>query len=245
MTDPRRTLHLFEQAIALDPSQRDGFLRNACGADTSLRADIDALLRADSDAGDFLDRPVTQPGNRIGERLGAYRLTALIGTGGMGTVYKAERADHAFAKPVAIKLLLFDAGDLRTRFALEQRILGALSHPNIASLLDVGQDVNGAPYLVMEFVEGQPITRYVHDRELDLRARIELFCKILDAVQLAHSQLVVHRDIKPGNVLVTPHAAQAARLRYRQASRWNDIRRHAHGLGAVDARIREPRTGAR
>ena len=204
MTDPRRTLQLFEQAIALDAAQREHFLTAECGTDAELRAEIDALLRADSDAGDFLDRPVAS-GTRVGERLGAYRLIALIGTGGMGTVYKAERADRAFAKPVAIKLLLFDAGDLRTRFALEQRILGALSHPNIASLLDVGQDANGAPYLVMEFVEGQPITRYVHDRELDLRARVELFCKILDAVQMAHSQLVVHRDIKPGNVLVDTH----------------------------------------
>jgi serine/threonine-protein kinase len=203
MTDPRRTMQLFEQAIALDPSQREKFLITECGLDSELRAEVDALLRADSDAGDFLDRPVS--GNRVGERLGAYRLLALIGSGGMGTVYKAERADRAFAKPVAIKLLLFDAGDLRTRFALEQRILGALSHPNIASLLDVGQDANGAPYLVMEYVEGEPITRYVHDRELDLRARVALFCKILDAVQMAHSQLVVHRDIKPGNVLVDAH----------------------------------------
>lgn len=202
MTDLRRAMQLFEQAIALEPLQREQFLTTECGGDQSLREEIEALIRADSDAGDFLDRPVTQPGNRVGERLGAYRLIALIGSGGMGTVYKAERADGAFAKPVAIKLLLFDAGDLRTRFALEQRILGALSHPNIASLLDVGQDANGAPYLVMEYVEGQPITRYAHDRELDLHARVELFCKILDAVQMAHSQLVVHRDIKPGNVLV-------------------------------------------
>ncbi|HEX4481637.1 MAG TPA: serine/threonine-protein kinase [Rudaea sp.] len=205
MTDPRRAMQLFEQAIALEPSQRERFLTTECGDDTDLRTEIDALIRADSDAGDFLERPVAQPGNRVGERLGAYRLIALIGSGGMGTVYKAERADRAFAKPVAIKLLLFDAGDLRTRFALEQRILGALSHPNIASLLDVGQDANGAPYLVMEYVEGQPITRYAHDRELDLRTRVELFCKILDAMQTAHSQLVVHRDIKPGNVLVDTH----------------------------------------
>jgi serine/threonine-protein kinase len=205
VTDPRRTLLLFEQAVALDIADRERFLADECRGDSALRAEIDALIRADSDAGDFLDQPISEPGNRIGERLGAYRLVALLGSGGMGTVYKAERADGAFAKPVAIKLLLFDAGDLRTRFALEQRILGALSHPNIASLLDVGQDANGAPYLVMEFVEGQPITRYAHDLQLSLNARIELFRKILDAVQMAHAQLVVHRDIKPGNVLVDTH----------------------------------------
>jgi serine/threonine-protein kinase len=205
MTDPRRTLHLFEQAVVLDETARGAFLDRECNGDSPLRAEVDALIKADSQAGDFLTRPVHESGNRTGERLGSYRLTALIGTGGMGTVYRAERADRAFAKPVAIKLLLFDAGDLRTRFALEQRILGALSHPNIASLLDVGQETNGAPYLVMEYVEGLPITRYVHDHQLDLRARIELFRKILDAMQMAHTQLVVHRDIKPGNVLVDAH----------------------------------------
>lgn len=205
MTNARRTIDLFEQAIALDDLARNTFLDLECKDDSSLRAEVDALIKADLDAGDFLARPVSESGNRVGETLGSYRLTALIGSGGMGTVYRAERADRAFAKPVAIKLLLFDAGDLRTRFALEQRILGALSHPNVASLLDVGQDANGAPYLVMEYVEGLPITRYVHDRQLDLRARIALFCKILDAVQMAHSQLVVHRDIKPGNVLVDAH----------------------------------------
>ncbi len=101
--------------------------------------------------------------------------------------------------------MLFDAGDLRTRFALEQRILGAFSHPNIASLLDVGNDDNGAPFLVMEFVQGQPLTAYARDHNLDVRSRVALFLKILDAVQTAHSQLVVHRDIKPNNVLVDAH----------------------------------------
>ena len=205
MTDPRRTLYLFEQAIALEKTARDTFLDRECSGDSSLRADVDALIQADSQAGDFLTHPVNDSTNRVGEQLGSYRLTALIGTGGMGTVYRAQRADRAFAKPVAIKLLLFDAGDLRTRFALEQRILGALSHPNIASLLDVGQDANGAPYLVMEYVEGKPITRYVHDNDLGLHARVALFRKILDAMQMAHMQLVVHRDIKPGNVLVDAH----------------------------------------
>ncbi|MEO6075402.1 MAG: serine/threonine-protein kinase, partial [Dokdonella sp.] len=123
-------------------------------------------------------------------------------SGGMGSVYRAERIDHAFSRPVAIKLLLFDAGDVRVRFAQEQRILGALDHPNIARLLDVGSDANGAPFLVMEYVEGQVLTDYLRERHIGLRACVELFLKILDAVQMAHSQLVVHRDIKPGNVLV-------------------------------------------
>jgi serine/threonine protein kinase len=205
VNDSQRTLRLFENALALEGAERTAFLERECAGDAALRAEVQALLDADAAAGDFLAQPLAASHGRSGERLGVYRLTRLIGNGGMGTVYCAERADGAYAKPVAIKLLLFDAGDLRTRFALEQRILGGLSHPNIASLLDVGQDTNGAPYLVMEYVEGNAITAYVHDHQFDLRARLALFLKILDAVQAAHSQLIVHRDIKPSNVLVDAH----------------------------------------
>jgi eukaryotic-like serine/threonine-protein kinase len=206
MSSTQRTLNLFEQALAFEAaSQRAAFLERECAGEPALLAEVRALLDADAAAGNFLAQPLSAASGRSGERLGAYRLTRLIGNGGMGSVYCAERADGAFAKPVAIKLLLFDAGDLRTRFALEQRILGGLSHPNIASLIDVGNDANGAPYLVMEYVEGSTITQYVHDRQLDLRARIALFLKILDAVQNAHGQLIVHRDIKPSNVLVDAH----------------------------------------
>ena len=202
---PQRTFDLFERAVELTADERRAFLERECSDDAGLRDEVEALLRADTLAGDFLADPLGATGDRSGEHLGAWRLTRMIGSGGMGSVYRGERADHAFAKPVAIKLLLFDAGDLRTRFALEQRILGAFSHPNIASLLDVGLDARGAPYLVMEYVEGRPITRYAEECALDIRARVALFLKILDAVQTAHSQLVVHRDIKPGNVLVDAH----------------------------------------
>jgi serine/threonine-protein kinase len=205
MSDPARTLRLFEQAVMLDGDARREFLDRECGADGALRADIQGLLDADAAAGDFLTQPLRGNRDRSGERLGAYRLTGLIGSGGMGSVYRAERADGAFAKPVAIKLLLFDAGDLRRRFALEQRILGTLSHPNIATLLDVGEDANGAPYLVMEYVEGDAINAWAQAQSLDVPARVRLFLKILDAVQSAHAQLIVHRDIKPGNVLVDAH----------------------------------------
>lgn len=205
MSHARRALELFEGALTLDPRARASFLNNHCDGDAALRHEVDALLEADAASDGFLAQPIHTPGDRSDERLGAYRLVKLIGSGGMGSVYRAERADGAFAKPVAIKLLIYDAGDLRTRFALEQRILGGLSHPNIASLLDVGQDANGAPYLVMEYVEGRPITAYVHDKQLDQHACLNLFLKILDAVQTAHRQLVVHRDIKPSNVLVDEH----------------------------------------
>ena len=207
MTDAKRTMEVFERALALEEEERASFLAGECADDEGLRHEVGALLRADASAAssDFLAIPLQTVGDRSGERLGAYRLVELIGSGGMGSVYRGERADGAYTKSVAIKLVLFDAGDLRTRFALEQRILGAFSHPNIASLLDVGNDDNGAPFLVMEFVQGQPLTAYARDRELDIRSRIALFLKILDAVQTAHSQLVVHRDIKPNNVLVDAH----------------------------------------
>ncbi|MEO8803098.1 MAG: serine/threonine-protein kinase [Rudaea sp.] len=205
MTDPQRTLRLFEAALELDADARAAFLQRECATNAALRSEIQALLDADAAAGDFLSQPLGAPDDRIGERLGAYRLVRAIGSGGMGTVYLAERADGAYTKPVAIKLLLFDAGDLRARFAIEQRILGAFSHAHIANLLDIGVDANGAPFLVMEYVEGRSITAYAHDQKLDTRTRVQVFLKILDAVQTAHAHLIVHRDIKPGNVLVDAH----------------------------------------
>lgn len=205
MSDPRRTLELFEKVLACATSERPTFLDEQCAGDAELRRAIEALLAADAAASGFLDQPIQPSADRSGERLGVWRLLQLIGSGGMGSVYRAERADNAYAKPVAIKLLLIDAGDLRTRFALEQRILGSITHPNIASLLDIGNDERGAPFLVMEFVEGEPITTYARRMKLDARECADLFLKILDAVQTAHSQLIVHRDLKPGNILVDAH----------------------------------------
>lgn len=205
MTDARRAMDLFEQALEYEPALRAAFLDRHCASDTGLRDEVEALLAAADACEGFLAGPLTRGADRSGERLGAYRLVRLIGSGGMGSVYRAERADKAYAKPVAIKLLLIDAGELRTRFALEQRILGGITHPNIASLLDVGSDDHGAPYLVMEYVEGEPITAYARRAGLDPAGCADLFLKILDAVQTAHSQLIVHRDLKPGNVLVDAH----------------------------------------
>ncbi|MEO7326202.1 MAG: serine/threonine-protein kinase [Dokdonella sp.] len=202
MTRTRDALDIFKRALLLEAPEHVAFFDRECAGDVELRAQVDALLRADGDAGDFLAMPIAARLDRSGDQVGAYRLQHLVGSGGMGSVYRAERSDGVYSRPVAIKLLLFEAGDLRQRFAREQRILGALDHPNIARLLDVGSDANGAPFLVMEFVEGQLLTDYMRNRALDARERVELFLKILDAVQTAHSQLVIHRDIKPGNVLV-------------------------------------------
>jgi len=197
-------LELFDECVLLDPDDRPVWLDHACNGDAQLRVEVEQLLEADRRANDFLGSPLpADTSDRKGERIGAWRLDALIGVGGMGSVYRAVRADEAYQRTVAIKFLLFDAGDLRRRFTLEQRILGTLTHPYIAALLDVGKDIHGAPYLVMEYIDGVPITDYAQASALDVRARVALFTKILEAVQTAHSQLIVHRDIKPGNVLVT------------------------------------------
>jgi serine/threonine-protein kinase len=197
-------LALFDQCLLLDPADWSAWLDRACSGDAHLRFEVEQLLEADRRANDFLGTPLAQEtSDRSGERIGPWRLDALVGIGGMGSVYRAVRADDAYERTVAIKFLLFDAGDLRRRFTLEQHILGTLTHPHIAALFDVGKDSHGAPYLVMEYIDGVPITDYAQAQALDVRARVALFKKVLDAVQTAHAQLIIHRDIKPGNVLVT------------------------------------------
>src|SRR4030095_15493579 len=127
-----------------------------------------------------------------------------LGRGGMGAVYLAERADGQFEKRVAIKVLKrgTDTDEVLRRFRIERQILANLEHPNITRLLDGGTTEDGLPYFVMEFIEGTPITKFVQREKIDLRGRLELFLKICSAVDLAHRHQIIHRDIKPGNVLV-------------------------------------------
>ncbi len=137
--------------------------------------------------------------------IGSYRLEGLIGAGGMGAVYLATRADREYEQKVAIKLLHAGAAssELVRRFRAERQILAVLDHPEISRLLDGGTDVDGRPYLVMEYVDGTPLDRYCDEHQLGVRQRIELFLKVCDPVAFAHRRLVVHRDLKPGNILVT------------------------------------------
>ena len=146
-----------------------------------------------------------QVGQWIGRRVGPYRIQKLLGRGGMGAVFLAVRDDDQFRKSVALKLLRFDADDpaLLARFRNERQILAALDHPHIAALYDGGSTEEGLPYLVMEYVAGEMVTTYCQSRNLSIPARLQLFCKICDAVQYAHQKLIVHRDLKPGNILVT------------------------------------------
>jgi eukaryotic-like serine/threonine-protein kinase len=141
-----------------------------------------------------------------GERIGPYRILEAVSSGGMGTVYRAVRDDREYEKHVALKLIKrgMDTDLIVRRFRYERQILASLQHPNIAALLDGGTTPDGLPYLVMEYIEGQPITGYADGRKLGIAARLELFRTVCAAVEYAHQNLVVHRDLKPNNILVTP-----------------------------------------
>jgi serine/threonine-protein kinase len=214
----RRIEAIFDRAVELDPGQRDQVLSAECGEDTKLRAEVEALLKADGSSEAILDMPVSQvagpllslpnsdPENaHIGEVIGAYRVVGRLGRGGMGDVFLAERADGQFEQQVALKLVRRDlAGPLlMRRFMRERQILARLQHPNIARLLDGGVSSQGEPYFVMEYVAGASILRFSQDSRLDVVARLRLFLAVCEAVQYAHSNLVLHRDLKPSNVLVT------------------------------------------
>src|SRR5262245_32355693 len=136
-------------------------------------------------------------------RLGAWQVQHLIGRGGAGEVYLAARADGGFQQRAALKLLRAGAGAESGRFHAEREILARLEHPCIARLLDGGLHSDGRPYMVMEYVEGVSLTEFCDQAHLDLRARLELFAKVCDVVAYAHRSLVVHRDLKPRNILVT------------------------------------------
>ena len=179
------------------------------GVDAATIAEVESLL--DSERGDTaLHAPVRRalgalPETELaeGDRLGAWRLLRCLGSGGMGAVHLAERADGHFEQVAAVKLIRgFADADTFALFARERQILATLQHPGIARLLDGGATPGGQPYLVMEYVEGVPIDQYCSERRLDLRARLELFRIVCAAVQFAHQRLIVHCDLKPSNVLV-------------------------------------------
>ncbi|HYX19800.1 MAG TPA: protein kinase [Thermoanaerobaculia bacterium] len=209
----RRVKEILDAALERPESARPDCVAAACGGDAALRANVESLVRAaDGDAG-LLDATnavaggveVPEPPTRAGERVGAYELVGEIARGGMGVVYLARRADDEFQKNVAIKLMrsgLFSELDVR-RFRSERQIVAALDHPNIARLLDGGTGAAGEPYFVMEYVEGRPLLEHCRANGVTLPQRLGLFREICATVQYAHQHLVVHRDLKPGNILVT------------------------------------------
>ncbi|MFO0840540.1 MAG: serine/threonine-protein kinase [Phycisphaerae bacterium] len=201
-------------ASELEGEARHAYLAHECGEDAGLRAEVHSLLAAAESAPTLVDRPAIDSlkpelgadaeRGLIGRQLGAYQIVRPIAFGGMGSVYLARRADDAYRNEVAIKLIrgsLLD-GESYHRFCQERQTLADLNHPNIARLLDGGRSDDGLPYLVMEYVAGQPIDAYCNERQLDLPARLRLFRDVCAAVQYAHQNLVVHRDLKPSNILV-------------------------------------------
>ncbi len=212
-SDPARWQRLKEiLADALEqPSveKRTAVLKKSCADDTTLLREAEKLLARDTTVfEEFAEFAATRlrrdERDRIGERMGAYAIVSELGRGGMGSVYLAKRADGQFEKRVAIKVLKrgTDTDEVLRRFRIERQILANLEHPNITRLLDAGTTTDGLPYFVMEFIEGTPITKFVQRQNMDLRARLQLFLKVCSAVDLAHRHHIIHRDIKPGNVLV-------------------------------------------
>jgi len=202
---------LFASALEREPEERSGFLRQACAGDESLRNEIESLLSSfDGAATTFLeDCPAAdllsaQSRAILGKRVGAYRIIREIGQGGMAVVYLGERADRNYRKQVAIKMVKPGIGteQVLQRFLNERQTLAALDHSNIVKLLDGGSE-DGAPYLVMEYVEGLPIDQYCDLNKLSIDDRLRLFRSVCSAVQYAHQNLVIHRDLKPGNILIT------------------------------------------
>lgn len=206
---------IYQRVLESALEERDSFLVAACKGDDDLRSEVESLLAFREGSEKFIETPAFEAGARLlvqeqresleGQTIGQYSILSEIGQGGMGVVYRAARSDDQFQKEVAIKIvrLGLDTEDMRRRFRHERQILAAIDHPNIAKLLDGGTTEDGRPYLVMDFVEGEPLTTYCDQRRLPTTARLKLFLSVCSAVSYAHQNLVIHRDLKAANVLVT------------------------------------------
>jgi hypothetical protein len=228
---PERYQHLcalFDQAQQQPRAGQAAFVREACGGDSALRAELEKLLAHDQQAqGEQLFQqpcpvnarallpaaesatPIMESASGsedsfVGRRVGPYLIQELIGSGGMGSVYRALRQD-SYRQQVALKVIRpgLDSAEVLRRFHTERQVLADLAHPHLARLLDGGATEDGRPYFVMEYIDGQPLDRYCESRQLGTRQRVELFRSVCEAVRHAHERGVLHRDLKPANVLVT------------------------------------------
>jgi eukaryotic-like serine/threonine-protein kinase len=205
-----------DQALELEGDLRIAYIDQITANDAELRGELQALIAAHDEAGEtFLNTPaaigfgdLTDPDPLVGKHLGSYQLIELIGSGGMGEVYRAIRADNEYTKQVAIKLIRTDqsSAQLIRRFKNERQILASFDHANIARMFDGGTTEDGVPYFVMELIEGEPIDQYCEGRNLDVPARLGIFLEVCAAVHYAHQRLVIHRDLKPNNILVSANA---------------------------------------
>ena len=205
MTHRTRIEAAFEEAIEQDAPARSEFLATLRETDPEIAAAVEQLLHAHARAEGILDKPPAARPRGSERRIGPYRVLSELGRGGMGVVYLAERDDGEFQRRVAVKILAGspDGEELHQRFRAERQILATLDHPNIAQLIDGGVTDGRLPYLVMEYVDGMPITDYCDRHRLGVRERLRLFMDVCSAVHHAHRNLVIHRDLKPGNILVT------------------------------------------
>jgi tetratricopeptide (TPR) repeat protein len=211
---------LFFEALEQPEAQRGAFLAQACGSNADLRSSLEELIRADRDDTGLIDAApwsIQQINDRLtsirtidplaqsGAQVGRFQLIEPIGSGGMGAVWRARRADDRFDRNVALKFIPMGLAspDALRRFRREEQVLARLEHPNIARLYDAGTNDDGRPYLVMEYIDGLPIDEYCRAHKLGVEQILELFHVVCHAVHFAHSNLVLHRDIKPSNVLVT------------------------------------------
>ena len=218
----RQVEAVLDTVLTSEPTQWPALLDEACSGDIELRREVEALLARLDTASRFLESPpgaiaaaliaeTRETEDRLaadsftGRRIGAYRIDRELGRGGMSRVFLAERADGEFEQLVALKLLRpgLDSDLDLARLRAERQILASLNHPNIARLFDGGVTDDGLPYLVMEYIDGQPLDRYGNERKLSIRQRLELFRSVAEATEYAHRNLVVHRDLKPSNILVT------------------------------------------
>ncbi len=207
----KRVEALFQTAIDLDGAEREAALDAGCGDDEALRRAVERLLFDEERSRDLVTRLGVMAADAeatedhlVGRRVGRYRLEERLAAGGMGLVYRARRDDGVFEQQVAVKLIRAETATpaMRERFEFERRALGALQHPNIAKLFDGGTTEEGTPYLVMELIHGSPIDTWCEEHRLPLRERLRLFVRVCRAVHFAHQSLVLHRDLKPGNVMI-------------------------------------------
>ena len=197
-----------DEALELDPAEREPWLAALSASHPALAAELRGLLELHSTncATGFMERsPLVAAESLIGQQIGPYTIERLLGRGGMGSVWLGRRSDGKFEGRAAVKLLDRRGlgRDAANQIRHEASLLARLSHAHIARLFDAGVRASGQPYLILEYVEGQPIDRYCNEHQLPLPARLRLFLAVLDAVAHAHGQLIVHRDLKPSNVLVT------------------------------------------
>ena len=248
----RRIEDLFHQALEQPELERKRWLIKACADDVSLLGEVESLLESEKSSASLSIREhvvgaatamaESLEQNDLPPRVGPYRLLRQIGRGGMGTVYLAERADGQFEQQVAVKMVQpgMDTEFILARFRRERRVLARLDHRNIGRLLDGGTTSDGIPYFVMEYIDGNWITRHCDSKALSVEQRLRLFLRVCSAVHYAHLQFVVHRDLKPGNILVDSKSEPKlldfgiCKLLYRDASSEN------HDTGALGMPLLTP-----